>query len=340
MSPNAAVAKHRLISVVVPSYNRGELIRRCYDSVVAQLHRPLEFLLADDASTDDTAAATAALPPAPGVLVRYLRQSHNLGVSAARNLAVRAAQGELIAFLDSDDVWFPTHLTKLLSAMERSGADVVFANGEIRESPEAPPSGRSDYGPKPGEAARMAECLYYFNFVLPSVTLVRREFFAKVGFFDEDPKIQHAEDWDIYLRTAQAGLTFAHVPEATAYYIVPAILPEQKRLMMLRRLIYCLEKHREYPLAPASGRRLTLGHYRIWLGKLLGVEKAEAQELFQRVWSESWCHPLMGASSLCGLLIPRLPAFLRPLGFRVLDRLFAHLRASHRKLRGLVDPQC
>ena len=325
-----------LISVIVPSYNRAGLIRRCYDSVVSQHHRPLEFLLADDASTDDTAAATAALPPAPGVTVRYLRQPHNQGVSAARNLAVRAAQGELIAFLDSDDVWFPVHLEKLLSAMERSGADVVFAKGEIRESPEAPPSGRSDYGPQSSEAARMAECLYYFNFVLPSVTLVRREFFEKVGFFDEDPKIQHAEDWDIYLRTAQAGLTFAHVPEATAFYTVPAIVTEQKRLMMLRRLIYCLEKHRNYPLAPASGRRLTLGHYRIWLGKLLGAENAEAQELFQRVWSDSWWHPLMGSSSLCGLLIPRLPASFRSLGCRVLNRLFARLRASHHKLRGLA----
>lgn len=325
-----------LISVIVPSYNRAELIRRCYDSVVRQDHRPLEFLLADDASTDDTAAATAALPPAPGITVRYLRQPHNQGVSAARNLAARASKGELIAFLDSDDVWFPEHLEKLLSAMEHSGADVVFAKGEIRESPEAPPSGRSDYGPQPGEAARMAECLYYFNFVLPSVTLVRREFFEKVGFFDEDPKIQHAEDWDIYLRTAQAGLTFAHVPEATAYYTVPAILPEQKRLMMLRRLIYCLEKHRDYPLAPTSGRRLTLGHYRIWLGKLLGVENAEAQDLFQRVWSDSWWHPLMGPASLFGLLIPRFPSSLRPLGCRILDRLFARLRAGHRKLRGLA----
>lgn len=335
-APNKLHGHMKLISVVVPSYNRAGLIRRCYNSVVAQQHRPLEFLLADDASTDDTATAMAALPPAPGVTVRYLRQPHNQGVSAARNLAVRAAQGELIAFLDSDDVWFPVHLEKLLSAMERSGADVVFAKGEIRESPEAPPSGRSDYGPQPSEFSRMAECLYYFNFVLPSVTLVRRDFFEKVGFFDEDPKIQHAEDWDIYLRTAQAGLTFAHVPEATAYYTVPAILPEQKRLMMLRRLIYCLEKHRDYPLAPTFGRRLTLGHYRIWLGKLLGAENAEAQDLFQRVWSDSWWHPLMGPSSLFGLLIPRFPSFLRPLGCRILDRLFARLRADHRKLRGLA----
>lgn len=327
-----------LISVVVPSYNRASLVRRCYDSVVAQQHRPLEFLLADDASTDETASATAALPPAPGVTVRYLRQPHNRGVSAARNMAVRAAQGELVAFLDSDDVWFPTHLEKLLGAMERTGVDVVYANGEIRESPESPPSGRSDFGPQPREASHLAECIYYYNFVLPSVTLVRREFFEKVGFFDEDPAIQHAEDWDIFLRAAQAGLRFTHVPEATAYYIVPARVPEPKQQMMMRRFIYCQEKHQDYPLAPASGRRLTLGYYRIWLGKMLGVESTETQILFQRVWGSSWWHPLMGPTSLCGLLIPRLPAALRPLVRKMLDRLFVLLRASHRRLRGFAEP--
>lgn len=327
-----------LISVVVPSYNRASMVRRCYDSVVAQKHRPLEFLLADDASTDNTAAVTAALPPASGVTVRYLCQPQNTGVSAARNMALHAAQGELIAFLDSDDVWFPTHLEKLMDAMERTGADVVFSNGEIRESPEAPPSGRTDYGPKPHEAAHIEECLYYYNFILPSVTLVRQGFFEKVGFFDEDPKIQHAEDWDIFLRAADAGLKFGHVPEATAYYTVPAHVADVKSQMMMRRCLYCLEKNHRYPLAPESGKWLTVYYYRISLGKMLGIENAEAQELFQCVWSAAWWHPLMGPLSLLGQLMPRFPSTFRPFGRRVFDRLFACLRASHRRLRGFPDP--
>jgi hypothetical protein len=63
-----------LIRGIVPSYNRAGLVRRCYDSVVAQRHRPLEFLLADDVSTDDIAAA---LPPVNGFFVRYFRQPTN-----------------------------------------------------------------------------------------------------------------------------------------------------------------------------------------------------------------------------------------------------------------------
>ncbi len=327
-----------LISVIVPSYNRADLIRRCYDSVVAQKHRPLEFLLADDASTDDTAATTNALPPVPGVTVRYLRQPTNQGVSAARNMAVRAAQGYLIAFLDSDDVWFPHHLEKLLAALGRSDADVVFSRADIREGPAAPPSGRTDFGPLPQERANLVECLYYYNFVLPSVTLVHRSFFEKVGFFDEDPDIQHAEDWDIFVRAAQAGLKFEHVPEATAYYIVPTNVPEPKRLMMMRRSLRCLEKHSDYPLTPAPRRLLTLGYYRVWLGLLVGAEKEEAQGLFQKVWSVAWWHPLLAPPTLCGLLIPRLPSGFRDHGRRLLARLFRRVRARHRTMRGFSDP--
>jgi glycosyltransferase involved in cell wall biosynthesis len=333
----SASAGRELVSVIVPSYNRADFVRRCYDSVVAQQHRPLEFIFADDASTDKTAEEVKALPLVPEVTIRYLRQPVNRGVSAARNLAARSAQGQFIAFLDSDDVWFPNHLEKLLSVMARTGADIVFSKGEIRESPEAPPSGRSDFGPQPKEAAQLAECLYYYNFVLPTVTMVRKRFFEQVGWFDEHPDIQHAEDWDIFLRAAQADLTFAHVPEATAYYIVPAHVAESKQQMMMRRFIFCQEKHRDYPLAPATGRRLTLGYYRVWLGRMLGAENTEAQHLFRRVWSDSWWHPLMGTSSLCGLLIPRLPTALRPYGHKLFGRLFARLRASHRRLRGFAD---
>ena len=326
------------ISVIVPSFNRASLIRRCYDSVTAQAHRPLEFLLADDCSTDDTTEAVKALPPVEGVTVCYLPQPTNRGVSAARNAAIRAATGNLLAFLDSDDVWHPSHLAMLLEALENSGADVAFARAEIRESPESPPSGRSDFGPLPLEKERLAECLYYYNFVLPSVTLVRRSFVEKVGPFDEHPDIQHAEDWDIFLRAAEAGQKFVHVPEATAYYTVPVRVPEEKRLMMMRRSIHCLEKHQDYRWTSAPRRRLTRGYYRLWLGLLLGAETEEAAHRFREVWSDSWWEPVLSLPAVCGLLTTRLPAGVKPYGKRLLARLFRRVRARHRALRGFPDP--
>lgn len=326
-----------LISVIVPTYNRAGLIQTCYDSVVAQKHRPLEFLVGDDCSTDNTAEVVRCLPALEGVTVRYLRLPSNKGASGARNVAIKAAAGDLVAFLDSDDVWFPDHLEKLLHALATSDADVVFSRAAIRESLDSPPSGRSDFGPLPWERENIPEGLFYYNFVLPSVTLVRRGFFDKVGLFEETARVQH-EDWDIFLRAAQAGLKFAHVPETTAWYVVPASVPEAKTLMYMRRTLGCLEKHYHYPLTPAPRRRFTLGYYRASLGMRLGAENAEARGLFLSVLGAGWWHPLLGPAGLSGLLVSCSPAALRPLGRRLLARLFRRVRAHHRAMRGFPDP--
>ncbi|MBE2286407.1 MAG: glycosyltransferase family 2 protein [Prosthecobacter sp.] len=324
-----------LVSVIVPTFNRAALIRRCFDSVVAQQKRPLQFIVADDCSTDDTAEAVRQLPANDGVEVVYLRQQTNRGVSAARNAALAAARGEWLALLDSDDVWCSDHLERLQEALQNTGADIAYSRGDIRESPEAPPSGRSSFGPTEHEERHIGECLYYYNFVLPSAMLVRAGFFEKTGFFDEDPEIQHAEDWDMSLRAAAAGLNFTHVRQATVYYTTPAQVPEAKKQMMMRRFIHCLKKHERYRGTSAGRRRFTLGYYTIWLGIMLGPLETESQVLFREARRLAWTTPSLLLPSFCGHLMPRLPGVL---GRRVLMRLFRGLRARHRTLRGFPDP--
>ena len=327
-----------LVSVIVPTFNRSALIRRCFDSVVAQRHRPLQFVVADDCSTDDTADVVRQLPAREGVEVVYLRQPKNLGVSAARNAALGAARGDRLALLDSDDVWCPDHLEKLQAALDTTGADIAYARGDIREGPEAQPSGRSSFGPTEHEEQHTGECLYYYNFVLPSATLVRGAFFEKIGLFDEDPQIQHAEDWDMSLRAAAAGLRFTHVRQATVFYTTPAQVPEAKKQMMMRRFIHCLKKHGRYCGTSASRRRFTLGYYIIWLGIMLGPQEAESQSLFRQARRLGVTTPSLMLPSIFGLLMPRLPVSRCVLGQRALMRLFRGLRAKHRTLRGFPDP--
>src|SRR5215212_11526906 len=101
-----------LVSVVIPTYNRRRLVVEAVESALAQTYRPLEILVVDDGSTDGTEAELHRF----GSAVRYLKQP-NQGAAAARNRGIRAATGELVAFLDSDDLWAPAKIEKQVALM-------------------------------------------------------------------------------------------------------------------------------------------------------------------------------------------------------------------------------
>ncbi|MEM8948485.1 MAG: glycosyltransferase family A protein [Pseudomonadota bacterium] len=101
-----------LVSIVIPIYNRADLIADAIRSCFSQSYHTVEIILVDDGSTDDLASAIA--PFAEDQRLRLVRHQRNQGVSAARNSGVRAARGKFVAFLDSDDVWLPTKLEKQL----------------------------------------------------------------------------------------------------------------------------------------------------------------------------------------------------------------------------------
>src|ERR1043165_1265982 len=96
------------VSIIVPSYDRLEYLRQAVESVFAQSFRDWELIVADDGSGPATAAFLTELEPQPPV--RVLRAEHSGNPSVVRNLALRAAHGNLVAFLDSDDIWSPAKL--------------------------------------------------------------------------------------------------------------------------------------------------------------------------------------------------------------------------------------
>lgn len=103
------------VSVVIPTYNRADIITRAVDSVLAQTVDDIEVLIIDDGSTDGTRALIEDIDDSR---VRYLAHDTNRGVSAARNTGVEAGRGEYVAFLDSDDEWLPRKLERQLSALD------------------------------------------------------------------------------------------------------------------------------------------------------------------------------------------------------------------------------
>src|ERR1043166_827555 len=130
-------ASSMTVSVVIPTYNRAHTVRDAVRSVLAQRYRDLELIVVDDGSTDDTAARLAAVSD-PRLRVIMGRHA---GVSAARNLGVSKASGNLISFLDSDDLWHPDKLTAEVAFLERHPeVHAVFTDLEKRHGEQVFPS--------------------------------------------------------------------------------------------------------------------------------------------------------------------------------------------------------
>lgn len=178
------------ISVIIPTYNRAQLVVRAVDSVLAQTCEDFELIVIDDGSTDDTAAV---LEPYRDRLC-LIAQNH-AGVSAARNHGLSLAKGELIAFLDSDDYWLSEKLavqsrffSKNPKALICQTEETWFRHGR-RVNPgikHRKPSGEAFY-------RSLALCL-----ISPSAVMMRRELFEIVGIFDES--LPACEDYELWLR--------------------------------------------------------------------------------------------------------------------------------------------
>lgn len=198
MSLSHGSAPAPAVSVVIPTYNRADLLGRALDSVLGQTFADYEVLVIDDGSTDGTAAAAARYAERDR-RVQYLRQPENRGVSAARNRGLCEARGEFVAFLDSDDEWMPDKLERQLAVMAAAsdrvglvytGVESVFGDG----------SRRVDRASRRGDvyAEMLAGNVLHGG---GSNVLLRRAAAERTGFFDEG--IPAAEDYDYWLRVTR-----------------------------------------------------------------------------------------------------------------------------------------
>ncbi len=181
-----------LISVIIPTFNRAAMLAEAIDSVLAQSERDFELLVVDDGSMDDTRAECEKF----GAALRYFHQERR-GVSAARNLGIRHAQGKLITFLDSDDLWQKHKLRRQIEWLATHPHLMLCYTNEIWIR-----HGRRVNQKKIHQKAGgwiYPLCLPRCT-ISPSSVLMRRELFEHVGVFDETLPI--CEDYDLWLRVA------------------------------------------------------------------------------------------------------------------------------------------
>ena len=178
------------VSVVIPTYNRGECLARALDSVLRQTHAASEIIVVDDGSSDATPQLITDRYPQ----VSYIRQA-NCGVSSARNRGIEAASGTWIAFLDSDDEWLPAKLEHQLVELHSTPAYRVSHCNEIwiRRGQRVNPK----YKHRKSGGWIFQQCLPLCA-ISPSAVLIHRNVFADIGLFDETLPV--CEDYDLWLR--------------------------------------------------------------------------------------------------------------------------------------------
>jgi len=236
------------VSIVIPAYNRAELVRRALASVAAQRPRPAaEVIVVDDCSTDETGQVAAELG------AHVIRHDRNRGEAAARNSGVEAASYDWVALLDSDDEWLPGHLDTLWPLRE---GHVLVAGSALHRYDDG--SGDRFHG-TPTRAPRTLESpldlVYPSNLIPASASMIKRDEILAVGGYREG--MHHAADFDLYLRVLERG-TGVVTPDVVAIYHVHQGQVSRDRAAMHRAAREVIESyaHRPWWSARKLERRL------------------------------------------------------------------------------------
>jgi len=184
--------KNPLVSVIIPTYNRGWTLKEAIDSVLAQNFSNFELIVVDDGSTDNTQDILNSYKEDIIVL-----KQNNKGVSSARNRGIASASGQYIAFLDSDDLWLPQKLSIQIDFFNANPEALICQTEEkwIRNSIFVNPKKRHRK-----LSGNIFEQSLYLCLVSPSAVMIKRSLFEKTGMFDES--LPACEDYDMWLRVS------------------------------------------------------------------------------------------------------------------------------------------
>lgn len=190
------------ISIVTSTFNRSDRLLKAIESVQKQTFQDYEHIIVDDCSTDDTEKKVKALKD-PKIV--YIKLPENWGNDTRpKNTGIKAAKGEYVAMLDDDNQYRPDHLAVLLSEIEKSSVDIVYADRWLVDENDPSKNGV-------GISSEFSlALLLQRNYIDTSDILIRKEVLFKVGGFDE--RYRKYVDWNLWVRLAKYGCSFKHIP--------------------------------------------------------------------------------------------------------------------------------
>ncbi len=224
-----------LVSIVIPTHNRANLLGRCVQSILNQTYENFELIIVDDASTDNTKNIIKRFKDKR---IIYIKHKKNLGGGAARNTGIKTAKGNFIAFQDSDDEWLPQKLEKQMNAFETASKNT----GVIYTAFWRIENGKKTYIPNniQNKQGNIHQELLKGNFVTTQSAVVKKECFEKAGVFDED--LPSGQDWELWIRISKYhNFKIINEPLVISYFTKGSITDTRKN--DYKTLEFILNKH-------------------------------------------------------------------------------------------------
>jgi glycosyltransferase involved in cell wall biosynthesis len=206
------------VSVIIPVYNGAATIERALKSVFEQTFTDYEIVICDDGSTDDTPAVLAKY----GDKIRVVRQA-NRGLPAARDAAVAASRGEILALIDHDDEWLPQKLELAVVSMRADPGAALLYSDKIVVNEAGEEFRLSEVRPETAHAPTMDEMLARIWPITPSTVVMRRDAFDRAGGFCE--QLISAEDIHFWLLMREQG-PFIYLPEKLVRFTYGQVFPK------------------------------------------------------------------------------------------------------------------
>lgn len=205
-----------LISVIVPTYNHANYLNRALQSVCGQTYVNWEAIVIDNYSTDDTDTVLSSFTD---TRIRSFKINNNGIIAASRNMGIRAAKGEWVAFLDSDDWWSLDKLETCSNYMN-DNVDLIYHNLDIIY--EAPAFFKKRKSSRKIKSPVLKNLLFMGNPIANSGVIVRKKLLVEIGGISEEKQMVAAEDYNTWLKIAAITDAFKYIPKSLGGYLVHA----------------------------------------------------------------------------------------------------------------------
>jgi glycosyltransferase involved in cell wall biosynthesis len=276
------------VSIVIPTYNQADLLQEAIESVLCQTFTAWEAVVINNYSEDHTEAVVRSVSDPRFRLVNF----RNYGIiGASRNEGVRQTQGEFVAFLDSDDIWDSAKLERVMACFGQPGVDLVCHDEWLWKG------GQKNRVLRYGPHTSYSDLLFKGNCLSPSATVVRRLRFLEVRGFSLERRFAGVEDYDLWLRLAQAGCQFHYLHEPLGSFRVHGESFSSKIEYQCANNLHLLETHfarwpRQTPYYRYLIRRRRSNTYRVAAHVYLknGAHQEARQYLHQAIEQDplSW----------------------------------------------------